>query len=96
VVTFNEDVRLHRPGPHSHLRGKSWWFELEMPDGTRTKLLSVPDFDFNWQLNYVFAQPIAVPAGSRLVGHAVYDNSAANVHNPDPSVSAGWGNLTEQ
>lgn len=96
VVTFNEDVRLYSLGPHSHLRGKSWWFELETPDGARTTLLSVPDFDFNWQLNYVFAQPIAVPAGSRLIGHAVYDNSSANVHNPDPSVSVGWGNLTEQ
>jgi len=94
VVEFKEDVNLYSLGPHSHLRGKSWAFELERPDGTREMLLSVPRFDFNWQLNYVFKSPLAVPAGSRLIGKAVYDNSANNKANPDPAVPVGWGNLT--
>jgi hypothetical protein len=96
TVNFKEDVLLHSLGPHSHLRGKSWWFELEQPDGTRKTLLSVPRFDFNWQLNYVFKSPIPVPAGSRLIGKAVYDNSTGNPFNPDPTATVGWGNLTVQ
>jgi len=94
VVEFKDDVDLYSLGPHSHLRGKSWAFELERPDGTREVLLSVPRFDFNWQLNYVFTSPVSVPAGSRLIGRAVYDNSANNKDNPDPKVAVGWGNLT--
>jgi hypothetical protein len=96
TVRFSTDVRLFSLGPHSHLRGKSWSFVLEQPDGTRTPLLTVPRFDFDWQLNYVFERPIAVPAGSRLIGRAVYDNSPANPHNPDPTATVGWGNLTVQ
>jgi mono/diheme cytochrome c family protein len=96
TVDFKEDVLLHSLGPHSHLRGKSWAFELKQPDGSRTALLSVPRFDFNWQLNYVFASPVPVPAGSRLIGKAVYDNSPGNKFNPDPTAAVGWGNLTVQ
>lgn len=95
-VRFSEDVLLYSLGPHAHLRGHSWAFELERPDGTRTPLLSVPRFDFNWQLSYVFETPVLAPAGSRLIGHAVYDNSPANRFNPDPSAAVGWGNLTVQ
>ena len=96
TVDFREDALLYSLGPHSHLRGKSWAFELEQPDGTRKPLLSVPRFDFNWQLNYVFSSPIPVRAGSRLIGTAVYDNSPANLFNPDPKAAVGWGNLTVQ
>ena len=93
-LQFKEDVLLHSLGPHAHLRGRSWEFALVSPDGTRRRILSVPRFDFNWQLNYAFETPLAVPAGSRLVGTAVYDNSKANPDNPDPTKTVHWGNLT--
>jgi hypothetical protein len=54
----------------------------------------VPRFDFNWQLHYLFETPLAVAAGSRLIGTAVYDNSPGNPDNPDPTKTVHWGNLT--
>jgi hypothetical protein len=35
-----------------------------------------------------------VPAGSRLVSSAWYDNSKANPDNPDPTVDVRWGDQT--
>jgi mono/diheme cytochrome c family protein len=93
-VEFKADATLWSLGPHNHLRGKSWRFELIEPDGRRRPLLSVPRFDFNWQLHYFFEEPIAVKAGSRLHAVSVFDNSTGNPNNPDPTASVGWGELT--
>ena len=35
-----------------------------------------------------------MPAGTKLIFTAVYDNSAKNPFNPDPSRRVGWGNQT--
>jgi hypothetical protein len=94
TVRFQADGSIWSLGPHAHLRGKSWRFELIAPDGQRRTVLAVPRFDFNWQLHYVFANPIAVKAGTELQATAVYDNSRANINNPDPNATVTWGNQT--
>lgn len=94
ALVFKKDVRIWSIGPHAHLRSKSWLFELETPDGQRKPVLSVPHFDFNWQLVYRFAEPLTVPAGSRLKLVGVFDNSSANRANPDPNVEVRWGEMT--
>ena len=80
--------------PHMHLRGKSYRYDLLLPDGTRKLLLDVPRYDFNWQLHYALRQPLRVPAGSRIKGTAHYDNSADNPANPDPTATVGHGEQT--
>ena len=59
-------------------------------------LLSLPRYDFNWQRSYTFAEPVKIPAGSRLVAHYVYDNSARNPSNPDPKINVSWGEQSFQ
>jgi hypothetical protein len=54
-------------------------------------VLSVPKYDFNWQTYYVFTKPLTVPKGTRLEATARYDNSAANIWNPDPQATVRWG-----
>jgi hypothetical protein len=90
-VQFQEDGAIWSLGPHNHFRGKSWRFELIDPDGTRRTILSVPRFDFHWQLNYVFRNPVAVKRGTQLVATNVFDNSAKNPVNPNPNVAVRWG-----
>jgi hypothetical protein len=58
---------------------------LVLPDGSRQTLLSVPRYDFNWQTNYYLAEPIHIPKGAKLECVAHYDNSTANLNNPDPT-----------
>ena len=77
--------------PHAHYRGKASRFELLHPDGRRELVLSVPNYDFNWQRTYAFNTPLEVEAGSRLIHTTIYDNSTRNVRNPDPNRTVPWG-----
>jgi hypothetical protein len=93
-VGFNEPVRVYGLFPHTHLRGKRWKYTLVRPDGTSEVILDVPKYDFNWQTYYLYAKPLEIPAGARIVAHAWYDNSAENENNPDPSATVHWGDQT--
>ena len=95
-LTFTRNVRLLSLLPHSHLRGVRWDYEAVYPDGTRETILSVPDYDFNWQIDYIFDEPLALPEGARIHAVAYYDNSAANRSNPDPTVAVRWGEQTDE
>ncbi len=77
--------------PHMHLRGKAFRFEAIGKDGERDVLLDVPHYDFNWQTRYVLAEPLRVPAGTRIHCTAAFDNSEQNLANPDPSKEVRWG-----
>jgi hypothetical protein len=93
-MEFLEDVTIYGLVPHTHLRGKSWEYRLAYPDGRSEILLAVPQYDFNWQTEYVFATPLRVPKGAILKAVAHYDNSQANKANPDPAKDVYWGDQT--
>jgi mono/diheme cytochrome c family protein len=80
--------------PHMHVRGKDMIYIAHYPDGTDETLLSVPKYDFNWQITYELAQPKVLPAGTKLEVIAHYDNSANNKYNPDPTKDVRWGDQT--
>jgi hypothetical protein len=92
---FEADKLLVSITPHMHYRGKDALYELVRPDGQREILLSVPRYDFNWQLNYRFLEPVYIPKGSRLIATVHYDNSPNNPANPDPKKAIRWGDRTE-
>jgi mono/diheme cytochrome c family protein len=77
--------------PHMHYRGKDFRFTAIFPDGRRQELLNVPRWDFNWQTNYQLAEPLSVPAGTKVECVAHYDNSADNPSNPDPNKNVTFG-----
>jgi len=93
-MTFNRDTVIYSLIPHTHVRGTGWHYEATYPDGRKEVILSVPKYDFNWQHEYVFAQPWKVPAGTKLQAKAWYDNSAKNKSNPDPTKTVTWGDQT--
>ena len=92
--TFEKDAKIVWLTPHMHLRGKSALYEITRPGEERETLLHVPKYDFNWQHTYHFAEPVHVPAGTRVDLTLTWDNSAANPHNPDPSREVGYGEPT--
>jgi hypothetical protein len=93
-MTINRDVMLWSMTPHTHVRGKKWLYEAVFPDGRRQTLLSVPNYDFEWQHEYQFAEPIKLPQGTKIHATAWYDNSKANKSNPDPTKDVWWGDQT--
>lgn len=88
---FRRDTLLLNLFPHMHYRGKSFDFTAIYPDGTSEVLLSVPRYDFNWQLRYDLAEPKLMPKGTRLVCRGLFDNSASNPRNPDPEAEVRFG-----
>ncbi len=85
------DIELYTLLPHSHFRGKASDFVAIYPDGREEVLLSVPNYDFNWQTSYRLQEPKILPQGTKLVHHTTWDNSAQNKANPDPSIEVHWG-----
>ena len=91
VTYILNESDLYSLMPHMHFRGKRMKFFAEYPDGSEELLLSVPDYDFNWQLVHELAEPIRVPAGTKIRAVGAFDNSAQNKANPDPSIDLSWG-----
>ena len=88
--------RIENFQPHMHLRGKAMLMEAILPDGTTRTLSYVNSFQFNWHLNYVYADDAApiLPKGTVLKFTSWHDNTAANKENPDPNQWVGWGERT--
>lgn len=89
--TFERDIVLYSLIPHAHYRGRSTGFKAIYADGTEEILLSVPNYDFNWQHVYELVEPKHLPAGTTIVHTTTWDNSAQNRANPDPSKEVTWG-----
>jgi hypothetical protein len=94
TFAFKDDSHIESLHPHMHVRGKDFLYRLVYPDGTSKVLLSVPRYDFAWQLTYFFKEPVAAPRGSRLEVVAHHDNSIKNKFNPDPTATVRWGDQT--
>lgn len=92
--TLPTDVNAMAWMAHMHVRGKAFKFEAISPDQKTETLLDIPRYDFNWQLRYDYAMPRFLPRGTTVKITAIYDNSAANPANPDPTKDIRWGQQT--
>jgi hypothetical protein len=91
---FEQDSHIISLMPHMHLRGKDIIYRAIYPDGRSEILLSVPKYNFAWQVYYYPQKPIAAPKGTRLEAIAHYDNSTKNALNPDPGKEVRFGEQT--
>ena len=92
--TLSRDITMTAMTPHMHVRGKDMTYIAHYPDGTSETLLSVPKYDFNWQLTYMLKTPKVLPKGTQLEVIAHFDNSPNNKFNPDPTKDVRWGDQT--
>ncbi len=78
--------------PHAHYLGKRLHGWAELPDGTKKWIAKIEDWNFDWQDQYRFAEPLRLPAGTTIAMDFSFDNSAANPHNPSsPPVPVKFG-----
>ncbi len=56
--------------------------DARLPDGTVQHLIWIKDWDFNWQGQYRYVEPVKLPKGTRIDMRYIYDNSAGNPRNP--------------
>ena len=75
-------VQVRGVYPHAHYLGKRMRALAQLPDGSRRWLVYIKEWDFNWQDEYVYREPISLPRGTRLTMQYSYDNSPENIRNP--------------
>ena len=92
-IPLETATRILSYQPHMHVRGKSMSLEAIYPTGRVEMLSYVENFNFNWHVNYVYADDVAplLPAGTMIKLTAWHDNTAGNRANPDPTQWVGWG-----
>jgi thiol-disulfide isomerase/thioredoxin len=95
AITIPQDVDLFGITPHAHYLAKDMRINAILPYGATQPLIWIKDWDFNWQGQYRYQQPVHLPEGTRLEMEYVYDNSEGNPHNPShPPVRVTWGEET--
>lgn len=88
---FEYPARLRSLVPHMHYRGSHFTAQLLYPDGSERQLIEIPEWDFDWQHTYVFHDGPLVEPGMRVRMQGSFDNSAANLDNPDPTQRVEYG-----
>ena len=68
------NLKLYTGSLHMHELGKTAMVSLEHTDGTEECLLSVSDWDFEWQQTYRFSEVVEVSAGTSLKVQCSWDN----------------------
>ena len=95
AVNVPRDIDVFGITPHAHYLGKEMQVNATLPDGSVEHLIRINDWDFNWQGQYRYKEPVHLPKGTRIELEYVYDNSAGNPHNPsNPPVPVTWGEET--
>lgn len=96
--TINRDISLISIMPHMHFIGKKFISYAVTPTGEQIPLVRINDWDFNWQTTYQFKKMIHLPAFSRIIVFAVFDNTSSNSANPNSppiDISYGWNTKDE-
>lgn len=89
------DVMMVGIVPHMHLLGKSMRVTATQPGQSPETLINIPVWNYNWQDEYYYEQPIRLKAGTKLLVEAAFDNSAGNPSNPSsPPKRVTWGEET--
>jgi hypothetical protein len=87
------DVEVISVYPHAHYLGTLIAAYALLPDGSKEWLIHISDnWDFAWQDEYRFAEPVVLPRGTELVAEFEFDNSSDNPFNPkEPPVTVYYG-----
>jgi len=81
--------------PHMHKVGRSIKSYAILPSNDTVPLVDIPNWDFKWQGQYNFRQPLTFPTGTVFKAEAFYDNTFGNPLAPNPNNPVWAGEATE-
>ena len=97
ISAYTQPVTIYQLQPHAHMRARDFTYVVVYPEGRELVILTVPAYDFHWQLAYQLEQPLTLPPGSKLIVRAHYDNSQKHyderVKADDPGRNCGPENV---
>jgi hypothetical protein len=82
------NMTLYSIGGHMHLLAKSIKIELNPGTNAAKTLLNIPKWDFHWQGNYWFKNPVKIKQGDVIRTTCTFDNSLEN----QPEIAGKKGN----
>jgi hypothetical protein len=83
AYTLAESAQLLTIRPLLFPLGQSLEATAIRPDGTSEVLIWAKGYRHDWQPDYVFKKPVALPRGARIEVRAYFDNSDDNPNNPN-------------
>lgn len=95
VLSQTQSTVLYEFSPHMHFRGARMEYEAVYRNGQVEKLLSVPYYEFDWQILYRLQQPKILPPGTTIRIRGAFDNSVQNHENPNPNVPVAFGEQSD-
>jgi Flp pilus assembly protein TadD/mono/diheme cytochrome c family protein len=95
-LTLSKPVSVLAIYPHAHYLGKQIEAWATLPDGSRTWLIKIDDWDINWSAVYNYRSPVSLPKGTTVAMRIMYDNTEDNPRNPnDPPKRVRYGPRSE-
>lgn len=88
ILSNGLPIQIHRATLHQHVLGVRTKLAVKKWDGKEQCLVDIPRWDFHWQSNYEFAEPVRVLPGEQLQIGCEWDNSG------DGSQDVTWGEGT--
>jgi hypothetical protein len=82
--------------PHMHRVGSSIKVYAVKPGNDTVHLVNLPVWDFKWQGQYTFRQPIVLPEGTLIKAEGFYDNTSANINAPNPNLDVYGGESSDE
>jgi hypothetical protein len=76
-ASFGAGASIIGVTPHAHMLATKMSARATM-GGQEQCLVNVPEWDFHWQLDYMFKEPIVVDGSMQVSTQCVWDNSAEN------------------
>jgi tetratricopeptide (TPR) repeat protein len=93
--TVPVDLDLYTVQPHAHYLARDVEGIARLPDGRIESLISIKNWDFDWQDVYQYVQPLFLPRGTTVTMRWRYDNSNGNRRNPNqPARRVTYGQRT--
>ena len=80
LTAYRSPITIYQLQPHAHVRAVGFRYTAIYPDGHEQVILTVPHYNYHFQLEYALATPLVLPAGSKLIVWGHYDNSTNNDH----------------
>lgn len=81
-TTLERGIRLESVLPKMHYLAMDMDVDVTRPGGDPQPLIKVRFYDFSMQTLYTLAEPMELPAGTRIDVRAYYENSLDNPNNP--------------
>ncbi len=80
---LDSDMTIYNISAHAHFICKEVKIHAILPNKKDVPLLWIPDWDFDWQEQYVYEKPVFLPKGTRILGNFKFDNTSDNIRNPN-------------